>query len=74
MDLTKDILENSLIDNDESSKIRKNIFELVAKYSKISHWIFGHTHDRFIRNINGVKCCVNALGYKKKVEIDEINI
>jgi len=37
MDLTKDILENSLIDNDESSKIRKNIFELVAKYSKISH-------------------------------------
>jgi predicted phosphohydrolase len=37
-------------------------------------WIFGHTHDRFIRNVNGVKCCVNALGYKKKVNIDEFHI
>jgi CDP-6-deoxy-D-xylo-4-hexulose-3-dehydrase len=37
MDLTNDILENSRIDNDESSKIRKNILEQVAKYSKISH-------------------------------------
>mgnify|MGYP005659506323 CR=1 FL=1 len=27
MDLTNDLLKNSRIDNDESSKIRKNIFE-----------------------------------------------
>ena len=37
MDLTNDILENSRIDNDESSKLRKNILEQVVKYSKISH-------------------------------------
>ncbi len=37
MDLTNDILKNSRIDNDEASKIRKNILEQVAKYSKISH-------------------------------------
>jgi CDP-6-deoxy-D-xylo-4-hexulose-3-dehydrase len=37
MDLTNDILENPRIDDDESSKIRKNILEQVVKYSKISH-------------------------------------
>jgi CDP-6-deoxy-D-xylo-4-hexulose-3-dehydrase len=37
MDLTNDILENSRIDDDESSKIRKNILEQVVRYSKISH-------------------------------------
>jgi len=37
MDLTNDILKNSRIDNDESSKLRKNILELVVEYSKISH-------------------------------------
>jgi len=37
MDLPNDILENSRIDDDESSKLRKNILELVVEYSKISH-------------------------------------
>jgi predicted phosphohydrolase len=45
----------------------------MIKYPVVA-WIFGHTHDRFMRDVNGVKCCVNALGYKNKVEIDEINI
>jgi len=37
MNLTNDLLKNSRIDNDESSEIRKNILELVEKYSKIAH-------------------------------------
>jgi predicted phosphohydrolase len=40
----------------------------------IKLWIFGHTHDRFIKEINGVPCTVNALGYKKNVEIDYLYI
>ena len=36
----------------------------------IKLWIFGHTHDKFIKYINNVPCTVNALGYKKNVEID----
>ena len=40
----------------------------------ITAWIFGHTHDRFMRNVNGVKCCVNALGNKKDAVIDEFYI
>ena len=37
MDLTNDILENSRIDDTESSEIRKSILEQVVKYSKIAH-------------------------------------
>jgi CDP-6-deoxy-D-xylo-4-hexulose-3-dehydrase len=37
MNSIKDILENTVLDNDEASGIRKNIFDLVIKYSKISH-------------------------------------
>ena len=37
-------------------------------------WIFGHTHDRFIKEINNVPCLVNALGYKNKVKIDKYNL
>ena len=37
MDFTNDILENSRIDDTESSEIRKSILEQVVKYSKIAH-------------------------------------
>ena len=37
MDFLDDILENSRIDDVESSKIRKHILDLVLEYSKISH-------------------------------------
>ncbi len=37
MDLKNNILENSNLDNYESSQIRKNILEQVIKYSKIAH-------------------------------------
>ena len=37
MNSIKDILENTALDDDEASRIRKNIFDLVIKYSKISH-------------------------------------
>jgi len=37
MDFTNDLLENSRIDDAESSKIRKNILDQVVEYSKISH-------------------------------------
>jgi predicted phosphohydrolase len=36
----------------------------------IKLWIFGHTHDKFTKHINNVPCTVNALGYKKNIEID----
>jgi len=37
MNLKNELFENSRIDDDESSQIRKNILELVTKYSKLSH-------------------------------------
>jgi CDP-4-dehydro-6-deoxyglucose reductase, E1 len=37
MNFTNNFLTNTRIDDDESSKIRANIFKLVEKYSKISH-------------------------------------
>ena len=40
----------------------------------IKLWIFGHTHDRFLKEINGVPCIVNALGYNKNVIIDNYEI
>ena len=40
----------------------------------IKVWIFGHTHDKFVRDKNGVKCCVNAVGYKNEISINEIKI
>lgn len=36
----------------------------------IKLWIFGHTHDRIIKQINGVPCVVNSLQYNKKIIID----
>lgn len=36
-------------------------------------WIFGHTHDKFITNRNGVKCCVNSSHSRKRVNVEKLN-
>ena len=38
----------------------------------IKYWIFGHTHDNFVRKKNNVYCCVNAMGMKKNIELKNI--
>lgn len=30
-------------------------------------WLCGHTHSKMTKTINGVQCCVNAIGYKTDV-------
>ena len=37
-------------------------------------WIFGHTHDNFVSYINNIPCCVNALGMKLNVNLNEIKL
>lgn len=38
----------------------------------VKYWLFGHTHDNFMRKKNNVYCCVNAFGRKKKYDLKNI--
>jgi len=52
------------------SLFASNLDYMIKKPIKV--WIFGHTHDNFIKKKNNVICAVNAVGRKKNINIKKI--
>ena len=66
-----------LTSNSKKFKKIKSLFASNIDYlisDPVKYWIFGHTHNNFVKNINNVLCCVNAVGYKRKYKIEKIYI
>lgn len=63
-----------LINEDISCLVNTKLMKLIDKYSKISHWIFGHTHNFYEFKHKGVHFICNPRGRPEDFNRELFNI